>query len=201
MLTTKVFVESETVLFLYRFTSLSEAELLRYLGCLRRFQKQLTKHLQPVDPENVSLILPPVIMDICQFFKMLTETFDWRTLIHHYSLKSEKHFVHLPFKFALEMVAKRQVVLNRGKAVVPCSLLPQLFRWFFHSWLTYGIHLAKTQHGRFIEDSRMKRISAMCKVCFFLNIYLSIANLPVLAEVLINYNRRIMKIMHLCLAY
>lgn len=166
MLTAKVFVESETVLFLYRFTNLTEAELLHYLGCLRRFQKQLTKHLESVDPENVSVVLPAVIMDICQFFKMLTETFDWRTLIHHYSLKSEEHFVRLPFKFALEMVSKRQVVLNRGKAIVPCTLLPQLFRWFFQNWLTYGIQLAKTQRGRFIEDSRMKRISAICRVWF-----------------------------------
>lgn len=155
---------------MYRFMSLNELELVCYLDSLRRFQKQLKKNLALVKDsvatvENVSVQFSSFTEDIYLFFKMLTENFKWKDLIHFYYVKSQKHFVQLPFKFALEMVAKRDVTLHRGNALVPCAYVAQLLGWFFQNWLNYGIKLAKYQHNRVVQDSRMKGIFTICRVC------------------------------------
>lgn len=165
-----MFFESETTLFMYRFMSLNELELVRYLDSLRRFQKQLKKHLELVKDsvttvENVSGRFSSFTKDIYLFFKTLTENFKWKDLIHFYFVKSQTHFIQLPFKFALEMVAKRDVTLHRGNALVPCAYVAQLLGWFFRNWLNYGIKLAKYQHNHVVQDSRMKRIFTICMVC------------------------------------
>lgn len=163
----KVFVDSETMFFFYRVKSLSEKELVRYIRCLRRFQNQLRQYLDSTSEYQNLSFSSSVIFDIWRFLTMLTEIFDWRTLIHHYVNKSSSHFVAMPFEFALELVAKRQVVLHRGKANVPCTQLPELLRWFFKSWLSYGMNLAEKQLDRVIDDRKMERLFKVCNASIY----------------------------------
>ena len=170
--TEHIFMSAEISLFCYRLQSLSETGVKRFMHqfCqLREYFLNSSEMLSPsVELREIRELLS--VLDDCSV--------DWKSVIAGYVSCTKKKCGHefrshtpiaVPFHFVPRLVAQHKVVLNKGKALVAPSQLPQILAVVFRKWLKYSILLARMwQPCVTTGDDRFTLLFRECKVSTFL---------------------------------
>jgi len=174
-------MSAEIALFYYRLKSLSGAGIKRFM-ChfhhLRKYCLNLIDILQP----SVELA------DVCELLSVLDDdSVDWKSITAGYMsstrerqryeniLFTDSFHIAVPFRFVERLVARRQVLLNDGIALLPPSHLPHILAAVFRKWLKYGLLLARICQPRVMSgDDRFKQLFKECQVNRFVCSYASL---------------------------
>lgn len=148
-------VSAETALFDFRFSSMSKDELVK---CFRSLDQQIRSFDSYSEGKGHELL---------NLFRNMKREFNgWKRLIHKYMSGESSDCFQVPFQTVLHLVAKREVLLNKGTASVPVSRLRELITSLFSQMLVAGIHSGKQNLQAFNGDGRILRLFRSLKVSF-----------------------------------
>lgn len=160
----RFFVAAETVLFDFRFSSMSYTELCKLF-------RLLDAHIRS-SRANPSLysVCTQTVLDLLDTIKRPWKK--WKYVVEKY-LQGSKECFYLPFHSVLILVAKREVTLQDGIAAVPVSRLRQVVTSFFRQMLEWEVKNA--QKNFHTEDERIIDLIRLIKACT-INIHVFIFN-------------------------
>ncbi|XP_064646367.1 uncharacterized protein LOC135499507 [Lineus longissimus] len=157
------FLKAEAALFQYRFTSMTEDELALFFT----YTKRELRHIK-CDSENQN------------FSQLITNTNILKSIIYPYEAKDLiklylecghleskcSSFLTLPFQFVTDLVAKRQVLLSSGVAMVPCDKLHCILKSLFCEILKSNLAIARSSLREVTKDVRIARLFKKLKIIF-----------------------------------
>ena len=144
---------AETSLFNFRFSCMTKDELIK---CLR----SLDKHIR-----NLTLCSNHHIRKSLGILMTLKDEFHgWKRLVHKYLNGDSNDFMEVPFQTVLQLVAKREVLLNRGIASVPVCRLRELVTSLFSQILAAGLQDAGQTKQSSNGDVRMCKLYRTLRV-------------------------------------
>ena len=152
------FIAAETLLFDFRFSSMSKDELYKCFRSLDRHIKQLDSYKE--DIRQILKIFGKIKTDICS----------WKRLVHKYLNGEVVDCLCVPFQTVLQLVAKREVVLNKGIACVPVCRLRELVTSLFSQMIASGTQeatitaKASEEDERILQLYRSLRVNVICKM-------------------------------------
>ena len=151
---TQFFIAVETILFEFRFSCMNSIELCKLF-------RSLDHHIRSTrdNPDIYSESLTAVLV---LFEEIRTPWKKWKYVIEEY-LQGGAGYFSLPFNTVLTLVAKRQVVINRGRASVPVSKLRKVVTGFFKQMLEIEVKNCSRKFAT--DDERIVDLIRLIKVC------------------------------------
>ncbi|KAK6166586.1 hypothetical protein SNE40_023241 [Patella caerulea] len=143
--TSKFLLETEKILFDFRSSCMTQDELYKLLRSLNKFKLSGVHKEHRVESVLSSLFL---VKKLCNN--------SWKMVVKKYSECGDDEYFYVPFQTVLPLVAKRQVFLKDGMAMVPFLKLLDFLREIFSSLLTAGIKKAGCQSN---TDVRIEILS------------------------------------------
>ncbi|XP_050419505.1 uncharacterized protein LOC126832682 [Patella vulgata] len=143
--TSKFLLETEKILFDFRSSCMTQDELYKLLRSLNKFKLSGVCKEHGVESILSSLFL---VKKLCNN--------SWKMVVKKYFECGDDEYFYVPFQTVLPLVAKRQVSLKDGMALVPFLKLLDFLKEILSSLLTAGIKKARCQSN---TDVRIKILS------------------------------------------
>ena len=153
----KWFENAEMMLFNFRFLCMKPEEILQ---CLKPVWRTIGRLTWNSDFNLLSL------KGALKVLEEIPSTCTWPEAIDKYFAGNDEEYFIVPFLYALELMRKRKVILDRGKALIPFSKLNNVMTSIFQNILHFS-------RPRFQEiqrklDERIIKLFHQLQVNFFI---------------------------------